>query len=180
MISPIEQRETLSAARVTVLQMAQCRRHPLCSRSKSVALVLAIATCVLPGCAPSEPSGDGEGYPTIVAQQITVEDEPGGSCLVLHGARVIFSGDRNKTHDLSVHRYKSVLIMHSEKRATFLAALADADLSTQGVIPAGQKPHPFELDSGEYEIVNVGADGALSPGETSSVTSLRILKPVGR
>jgi len=112
------------------------------------------------------------GAPTIAANRATFTEESPGRCLTLEGARVILSTDPSEERDLTVFRNKTILIIRSGRKATFLASLADATLAT----PFGAKPTPYDLSTGEYGLVQVSGEGELSSVDTESVAALKMSK----
>lgn len=118
------------------------------------------------------------GYPAIVAAVATFEDEDGGTCLSLEGARVVVGSDPTEPKDLSVFRHKTLLLVPSRQQAISLASLADADLETQAIVAGKPQSHPYALAAGDYGLVSISADGQLSSVATRAIDSLRLRKSV--
>lgn len=140
--------------------------------------VWGLLLAALAGCAEPEPSNLPDyagvrGYPTIAATRATFGTEADGDCLTMHGAREMLGKDFDQPRDLSVFRNKVVLVVRGRQKASTLSSLADVELSAG----LGHKPIPVDLQTSDYGLVSVSADGTLSAIDTQAVSLLRLTRP---
>ncbi len=89
---------------------------------------------------------------------------------MLTGARDILPADPKADLDLSVFRNKTLLLIYSSRKAISVASLVDVAISSAGN-PDGL---PVNLDAGDYQLVDVGPDGALSLHPPAQIDTLRV------